>query len=482
MSQYYIFSFQDWLGEFMRLGFDPKVSDIHLALPKQLRALGIKSVIVEDQYVDADYSSAFTHFYSHAFNPPKRWCTRHLFFAENIKTAAGLYRTRAVKSYKGCVTIWPTDPPVIGRTVLPFPEIDGAIKVLAPYEAHVNGVTLHIESALIASKDFGVSTCATVVTWLATDILQRKFGLKSCSSTEITLLAAGEEPKWGRPLPQIEGLSSDQIVRALCALGYNPYRTEIDSDKWRGQLYGYISSGIPVILQCELIETKAKTKEVTRSGRHAVLVIGLATEGRPPEVKNDNSGFTTKRFSRTVTKLILHDDRYGPFGILELDQGSGFPVNVKYDVDEKNIQVTMTDMIIPVPGQVNMLSWDAHTMGSKFLIRAARSSKYLKQPSYIGPCRTFLTPSALLKKQSKLWKGKLSKVYAEIRDTAMPKWIWVTEAYPSDAVSPSDSEPIARAILDATQLGQASETAFLVGHVERVIIEGPIDIDARGLS
>ena len=157
---------------------------------------------------------------------PADVCRRLLFFHEPVITLADLVDVKVRDSFAGFMTIWPTSPPVIGRTVLPFPDADDdAITVAADaeYHAHLAGWKLSLRAAMYARKDHAVSACATIAMWSALDVMHQRFGLNTCSTTELTLLASGHEPGLGHPFPHRLGLTLEQTAHAMHRLDYDPF-------------------------------------------------------------------------------------------------------------------------------------------------------------------------------------------------------------------------------------------------------------------
>lgn len=477
--QYEIRSFEDWRETAGVLPTDPKFSQLAPAVLAHLESTGILTVISESDYVDFDYAAAYAHFYSYNFRPPPRLCTRHLFFSHSFNTITALHKPAVRRSFQGFITVWPTNPPVIGRSVLPFPSpgTDDQFTVEAPYVVHVAGEELVLHSAMFASKDHAVSACATIATWLSTDLLHRRFALPTCSSSEITLLATGNDPKWGRAFPQTYGLDAEQITRALAALGYGPHIRYFDPDMrgpverdrtWIGIVYGYLLSGFPVILMCE----------VQGVGNHAILAVGLRTSENSGQGTTPTGNLGTRSFARTVTSLLVHDDRFGPFGILTPDFTTKREGSIAYPGGVKN-RITLMAVIVPLPAGVNLVSDDAHALGVQHLLEFFRSPELLDEGDYVGPFQTYLSPSTDFKKNTfeiNRWQSAGSSSRKRLRDIAFPKWVWVTEAYPDYVRTNRESDPIARAVYDSTQLPFGDHRLLLGGHIYRAFFDGVGDM------
>jgi hypothetical protein len=457
-TQYEYWTTEHWRDFVAAFPSDPEFSSLAPAVFAAVADLDVRCIVVENDYVDADYSAAYSLFYSHVFRPPAKLCKRYLFFSQLFTALDDVPTSELQAAFRGSLVIWPTTPPVIGRSLLPYPgKSDGQYRADAQYRVHINGRELTIETALFASKDHAVSACATIATWLATNILHARFGSRTASSAELTLSATALEPKWSRPIPQKYGLDPGQITRALLALDYGPHIYYLGEDvrsdgyNWIGLTYGYVCSGIPVILLGEVIGL----------GRHALLAVGVRTEDRDLEASPSGS-LGTRSFARDVSTVIVHDDRFGPFTELVPDAPATCLSEAQYAVG--SAQSFLVDaLIVPLPSHVILLSQDAHALGVRHI--QSLFAKVIDEPEYLGPFRTLLVRSIDLKEQSLTWPAQQQNVARQIRDLPLPQWVWVTEAYSPDSTSPRTSQPIARAIYDSTQLHFTRDGLFLAGHV-----------------
>ncbi|MFC2032978.1 hypothetical protein ACFLUB_00410 [Chloroflexota bacterium] len=434
----------------------------------------LQTVVTETEYLDKDFTAAYIHFYGSLFKPPPRTCTRYLFFCESFSDISSLQNQRIIESFKGFLVVWPTYPPVIGRSVLPFPESlgsrDNMIRSDTDYEVYVAGVRLSIKSAVFASKDHAVSACATVATWLAVDLMHNKFGLRGSSTTEITLLATDKQPKWGRPIPQTTGLDIEQITKALTSLEYAPrvhyfdpkYTAPIESRSWLGLLYGYVLSGLPVIIMCDIYDEKDKYL-----GAHSILAIGIQPSC-PIKNKQEEGGVRQKSNSKNVEYVLAHDDRWGAFARIVPVERS-IVTQITYP-SGRSVRLEVSALIISLPVGVNLYSEEAHSLGSRYISTWFEVNLGY---NYQGSLQTKLMRSEHLKEEALTWNYEAAA--NEIREIAMPEWVWVTEALEIDSYLKKKGETrgesvVARAILDASQLKYNKKQLFIGGHLYSSII------------
>ena len=95
---------------------------------RHLRALGVKSYVLEDPYIDRDYSADYLQFYARTFRTYPRHCKRAHFFSDDIsslldqpRSAEQLVQLRHVgqsELLRFLCVIRPLVKAPIGRTVL----------------------------------------------------------------------------------------------------------------------------------------------------------------------------------------------------------------------------------------------------------------------------------------------------------------------------------------------------------------------------
>ena len=94
---------------------------------RHLRILGVKSYVLEDPYIDRDYSADYLQFYARTFRTYPRHCKRAHFFSDDISSLLSQPRSTerldqlrqvAQSSYCGFCVIRPLVKAPIGRSVL----------------------------------------------------------------------------------------------------------------------------------------------------------------------------------------------------------------------------------------------------------------------------------------------------------------------------------------------------------------------------
>ena len=286
---------------------------------RHLRVLGVKSYVVEDPYIDRDYSADYLHFYARTFRTHARQCKRAHFFSEDISplllpslSTQGLDRFRKVASsaYRGFSVIRPLPTAPIGRTVLRaelrgHADMEVTVTCRAEFDANLFGVHLQVSGAAYLQQDTRVGACAQVAIWAGMRHMHARHGYNWVSVADITKLATPSAPDEAVSIPAgSDFLTSERMIRAISEAGYQPlcFRgTDI-----AGAILPYVESGIPVILGLNL------------GGQvgHAVTVVGrvFARKDSPTETAIDY-----------VPAYIVHDDQGGPYMCLPVKNPANTP-------------------------------------------------------------------------------------------------------------------------------------------------------------
>lgn len=259
---------------------------------RHLRILGVKSYVLEDPYIDRDYSADYLHFYARTFRTHPRHCKRAHFFSDDIAPLLGQPRSTdqlrqlqqvARSSYCGFCVIRPLPTAPIGRTVLHArvrgrQDMEPTVTCRAQFEANLLGVDFHVTGTAYLQQDARVGACAQVSIWAGMRHLHARYGYNWVSVADITRLANPTAPDEAASLPAgSDFLTSERMLRAISEVGYQPLcfgRPNI-----AGAILPYVESGIPVILGLNI---------GTEIG-HAVTVIGrvFATQAQPTDTAVD---------------------------------------------------------------------------------------------------------------------------------------------------------------------------------------------------
>lgn len=246
----------DSRGDFLHLaalyeGIDPTL--FH-ALIHRARDIGARTVVAEHRYLDADYRSEHSAFYSTTFRRYPSIAHRLHFFSD-LRSRADHPASRPSAfpqaTYLGYSVVRPVGAAPIGRTLL-VPPADIAPFVSCVVSENVNlfGSDLVFRASPYMSQDSQLGVCVHVTAWVVAYYHHCAFAGRRWLPSEI---AAAAPLHRGRRVPvPAEGLTIEQLSGILDELGLPAivYRNEklTDEEDLFSVCCRYLNSGLPVIV------------------------------------------------------------------------------------------------------------------------------------------------------------------------------------------------------------------------------------------
>ena len=281
---------------------------------RHLRVLDARCYVLEDPYIDRDYSADYAQFYALTFHAHERHCKRVHFFSQDVSSllqrplsTAGLndLSDLAKDAYCGFCVVRPLSAAPVGRTVLKARvgngfNMEAAVTCRADIDAHLLGTRLQVTGTSFLQQDTRVGACAQVAIWAGMRHMHARHNYNWVSVADITRFASPPSVTEAVSLPNAsDRLSPDAMVRAIAKAGYQPLC--LPSLDIGHAILPYVESGIPVILGLSTGGTVG----------HAVTVVGrvFARQENP----------TTRAFDY-VPAYIVHDDQSGPYMWLPADK------------------------------------------------------------------------------------------------------------------------------------------------------------------
>jgi hypothetical protein len=133
---------------------------------QQIRRSGATCVLIEEEYLDQDFTASYSAFYATVFKRHIKLCVRLHFFKVDIKlliddvnaqTSALELEETAKENYLGFIVARPLSHAPLGRVVLAAPigplNTDVELLVYADYEAHVLGANLKVRGIALTQQD-----------------------------------------------------------------------------------------------------------------------------------------------------------------------------------------------------------------------------------------------------------------------------------------------------------------------------------------
>ena len=204
---------------------------------RHLRVINPSSYVLEDPYIDRDYSADYSQFYARTFRTHEPHCKRVHFFSRDISpllqrplSTDQLNRLGnfAEQYYCGFCVIRPLSAAPIGRTVLwarvgsDF-NMEATVTCRAEFYAHLFGIRLRVTGTSFLQQDTRVGACAQVAIWAGIRHMHARHNYNWVSVADITRFAGPPSVIEAVSLPNAsDRLSSDAMVRAIAEAGYQP--------------------------------------------------------------------------------------------------------------------------------------------------------------------------------------------------------------------------------------------------------------------
>ncbi len=469
---------------------------------RHLRVLDVKSYVLENPYIDRDYSADYLHFYARTFRAHERHCKRVHFFSDNISTLLSrpltTERLRQIQdfastSYCGFCVIRPLSTAPIGRTVLlarvrDIFDKEATVTCRAAFDAHMLGVDLQVTGAAFLQQDARVGACAQVAIWAGMRHMHARHNYNWVSVADITRFAMPTTSTEAVSLPAgSDFLSSERMIRAISEAGYQPlcFRgNHIDRD-----ILPYVESGIPIILGLK----------IDGGLGHALTVVGrvFAKQGLP-----------TKNAIDYVPAYIVHDDQGGPYMWLPMDSKASKTFSFTDDTIKRNTTVGTTELnvrdhavfavalmssrVFSTAAAAERSAWDRidYTLHNMPKIRQMLTKLQLPVNARLLDdllaaynskqvvLRTYLTSAAGYRRH--LTRGSASDDLKDaLLDFHLPHFTWITEVSTIDSynhTSPGLRRIYGHTVLDATSTGKGGE-GLLALHLPGLLFTN--DINAR---
>jgi len=474
---------------------EPARGDVLEAILNVVRNRGVQMVLVEDEYVDADYLETYAEHYSRAFRTKGPLCTRLHFFRCNIDREHLFALPKdAEENYLGFCILRPTGHQYVSRTVVvpPHPPDDETrfVHCAAPFMTHLLGQPLEVVGSPFIQQDANTFVCAGAAMWSVCLFMHSRHQGPRLFPAQITSIAR-ERYSHGRVR---QGLTSEQIVMTLQRAGMNPFaKTYIQLQQKKREdrpahqraiaeivnlVHMFVDSGFPPIL---LYGTR-------EDDGHAVVVVGhdIATRNfEKLEIAEVHGGVLHN--SCFVENLIVLDDARGPY--------VGFNVDgVRSNFEPSLTECDYVGVVAPLPPEVSVeyddteselsllvFLWnniitsdppdgedDQHSRRKNF---AAHKIEYsLENPAVLRP--------ALL--DSRDWKRQVIASHlpkwlkVRYQSLLLPKYIWVVEMSDLNNINKSkrsERRIIGEAILDATANPRWTLDSLITFHAHGLLMD-----------
>jgi hypothetical protein len=400
----------------------------------------VKTVVIEKNYMDADYRDTYFNFFASKFAQYPSKTIRVNFFNSKISPRMLFKLEQYQKDYIGFIILRPNRVAPIGRTILDpskLPFVSGHI-CTAEYPVHILGAELIAKGFPYMSQDTDVTVCAHAACWMIFRYFSQRYSRYAEKwPYEVTQLT--KDVSTGRLVPS-KGLTAYQVTEMFSNFGFSPeiYIRSQQPDLFNHLLYMYVESGLPVVAALSKYS-------------HAITIIGHISDYNIP-VK-----ITPASSDIFLSGFIANDDNFLPYHAIRKDDP--IPANgywSRFSIDE------IDTFIVPLYEKIHVSAEHIVKLSEAILTNNILGlnvrSNLLKYEDIIT--RTFLTSSKSFKKMRRkdAIPFGISDVYCEL---PMPKFIWICEISIPDMYK--ERKVVGEILFDATA-NPYDRMAFLAIH------------------
>lgn len=414
---------------------------------------GIKTIVLESDYIDRDYLEDYAAYYSRSFSSYSKKVGRLHFF--NTSFTQGQFknwlevipekkREELESSYCGFMVIRPLPNTFFGKTVLRPPkstlENSATLAIKKSYTANLSGFQFKTKTIGFLEQEKSVSACATSALWTIFQSTGPRWNHSIPSPVEITRMAMEKAYASSRAFPN-NGLSAEQIADCIKALKLDPLYVDVGHySELKAILYAYLKARIPLILGVSMYNVHEKRF----LGEHAIAVVGYKMESNVAPVNYFGGGNKRKQLylrSSFISSILVHDDQVGPFSEMVFDDP--FSTHVVFDekyrnsslsthwsngVKGKEIRAVPNIVLVPLYPKIRISYRKILEITDKLSFEINHLFTIIEE------WEIFLDYSSDLKKEIRESTGLKKADRHELLLCPLPRFIWRVRGYADDSV------------------------------------------------
>lgn len=403
------------------------------------RSSGARSVVIETRYLDLDYRSEYSSFFSKTFAEiPDTTHRLHFFSADVASEELVALSDGARKGYLGYLVMRPSPLGRVGRTLLvPPPDLKDAVQTAVRDKVNFFGQVLEVTGVPFAQQDTQFGRCAHVAAWICHYTAHLRGDVWRRPMADFSLFADANVAE-GRPLPSqgLTGLQLSNLMREfdlppiVYRMGYlpgsgqeppvPPHDSDADPGTWDTRaiavLCRFLNSTYPVLVGTH---------------EHAFVIIGYRRETRD---------------GQRWIGFVRHDDQRGPY--LKVD-------DILHDVDpDSGDAYSPWELLLaPVPDKLWVLPEAAERAGRDFLLRydgleGTGTLDHLRKGDRLTFRTTAMSSSSY--KERATTRRLDAQSLRELRLARFSRLIWVVEAIDREARAAGMPSVMGEVVFDST--------------------------------
>ena len=426
------------------------------------RALGASTLVIETRYLDLDYRSEYSAYYSRQFADVPDSAHRLHFFAKRL-TSRSLWRVASQSGYLGYVVVRPAGTGLVSRALLPPPpELVKAVRTSVRERVNFFGQHLEAEGVPFAQQDAQLGACAQAAAWVCHVTAHLRGDAGRRAKADFSLKAdASLHPSRSTPSGGLTVAQLSELFRTfeLPAIFYSVGELPSPSLPWQppdpvpptpGMVGGMWDHRI-IPVACRHLNSG--TPVLVGTMDHAFVLCGYR--------RND-------QHQPGWIEFVRHDDQAGPYLLVH---------DVLNDTDPTTGKVygPWRTLHVPLPEKVWLAPEAAERKGGGYLVGASQQiSNALPGtlpistlPDLIAANRLALRTYAIRSNDFKaglLNRGLPTKIRKEYALARLPRFVWVVEAVDRQLRQAGAPCVVGESILDATSSDHAPQQLALHVH------------------
>lgn len=390
---------------------------------------GCRSVVIENRYVDIDYRSEYSSFWSLKFDRQSPFARRLHFFTTELADK-DLHELPADPGYLGYSIIRPVEYGRVGRTVLmPPPQLASATLAHITDRVTLFGNRLTVTGVPFCQQDGEYLRCAHAAAWICHYVAHRRELSGRRSTAEIvelspTMLSPERAlPSKGMTLNQLQAvfgaLDQPAMFYGLSNMPRVPGVPDPPPGKdggtmppgcfdWRmiSVICRYLNSGFPVLIGAQ---------------DHAFVLVGWFRE-------------------KDELRFVACDDQIGPYEVI--------------DSPFSHYKTPWDSIMIPLPPRVYLSGESAEGRAHRVFRSIASQVPELKSLAE-GLLREEIVLRTMLRTGSSFKHDVASQTSSDevlrmVRLARLPHWVWIVEAHKKTACEQGEPCVVATAVFDST--------------------------------
>ena len=428
----------DWTD--LRSRYDPNLLgrpfERCLEVAKANRA---KTVVIETRYIDLDYRSEYSSFFSKTFAEIPDTAHRLHFFKAEVQPEKIVELPPATRrGYLGYLVVRPSPLGRVGRTVLaPPPDMQAILQSSVRDSVNFFGQVLTVQGVPFAQQDTQFGRCAHVTAWICHYTAHLRGEVSRRPMADFSLFADASVAE-GRPFPS-QGLTGLQLSNLMREFDLPPIVYRMGNLPGSGQeppLPPHDDADDPgtwdtraIAVLCRFLNSSYPVLVGTHEHAFAIIGYKRATRDNEPWIE-----------------FVRHDDQRGPYLWVR---------DVLNDVDPAtgDIHTPWQMLLAPVPEKLWLLPEAAERTGRDLLLRydtleGTKTFKDLADADRLT-FRTIAMSSSAYKEQARD-RGLDDESVRELRLARLSRLVWVVEAVDRQARSNDSPSVLGEVVFDST--------------------------------